>query len=197
MTSMHRSAVAAKLRRFLDRRTMPQALVGKQQALEDELSAITAIIARYAPHDQERLVAWWDRFETELGQRSRTRAWPVEGEVYEACQAVSEPAGKHVHEAEETDYLGIAAKQMRAGDPVGEAYFWGASGKQLVQTGQVPFETLRRYRSSLYHAECEVYGKDVALEREAARKAHWDAAPCEASPTIPDKRHVARDGFNA
>lgn len=83
--SLHHADVVQRIRRFLDRRSVPRAIEGKQKAMLDEVNALAEAVARYAPKG-EALANWWPMFEARLGEVNATRAWPTEGEVRLAAQ---------------------------------------------------------------------------------------------------------------
>lgn len=175
-----------KVQRFLDRRTMPRALEGKPQAVKDEVGALVATVARYAPRGG--VEEWWPRFEAALGELSDTRAWPTEGEVRKAAQSVKGPALRNLAQGDECDPINIAAKRMAAGDAVGDGYLWGRMAVDLIARGAVSDETLTQYRSALFHKRKALYGPNKALAMESADKDRHASA---------ERDHAARVGHGA
>lgn len=184
MTSpLHKQAVAARLNRFLSRRSMPRAIEGREQAIADELDALVATVARYAPQQQDALADWWPKFESDLGERNITRSWPSEGEISASCKAVTATPIRRPANGDEVDPEKINANRIREGLPVGDSWVWGRGAADLIRGGHVTEEHLRPYRSSLFFAECDVVKKPEAQRREAERKQHFAAVMAETQST--------------
>lgn len=189
--NMHDADILGRLKRFLERRTMPKSLDGKPQAMADELAAMTRIISRSA--NKSDFGAWWNRFEADLGERNTTRSWPSEGEVSASCKAVSNYAGNRIAEQGSFDPCTITAKRIAANEAIGDEWIYGRRALELVEKGLATEGDLRPYRSALFFRMKDQWGADVAREREAELiRRHDDAETGQRrhrSVQIPDKRH--------
>lgn len=197
MTSpLHKHAVAARLNRFLHRRTMPKSIEGKPQAIADELDALVSVVARFAPQQQESLADWWPRFESDLGERNATRSWPSEGEVAASCKAVSGQTSLRPAEAADIDSGAIWARRIRESGPVADFAMYGRFAVDMIRRGLITEGDLTKWRSNLFFADKDVYGEAEALRREAERKAAHESAmilPGLSEPRqvkIPAVRHI-------
>lgn len=199
MSPLPKSAILARLTRFLSRRSMPTALRDSQQAQDDEIAAIVGLIAKFAPQRPEDLAAWWTNFEADLGQRNTTRSWPSEGEIAASCKAVSSAPTHRLAEGTEIDANAINARRIKAGDPVGEFWVYGTMAAELLQSRAVTDADLRPYRSSLFFNDREVYGEEEARRMEGERlNRHAEAmrrvgGQAQRPMPIPDKRYVEAD----
>jgi len=162
-----------RLKRFLERRTMPTALQGKPDAIRDELEAMCRVIMRHAGRE---MAEWWPKFESEVGALNATRSWPTEGEVLKACRAVSEVRSVTLAEPGDTDPMRVAAKRIKAGETVGDHWLYGPQSVAIVRAGLVTDADLAPYRSSLFFAMAKVWGEEAARAEEAARRQYHDEA---------------------
>lgn len=74
------------------------------------------------------------------------------------------------------DRFEITANRMKAGEPVGEGYLYGADAVELIFRGLVDEPTMRKYRSAAYFNRKSIYGHDAAVSWEEAAKQRHDAA---------------------
>ncbi len=175
MTNLHHSDIAARLKRFLDRRQMPKRLEGKGGAMEDEVRALAAAVAKSAPRDPDRLAAWWPEFEAALGETG-IGLWPTEREIKEACKSVAVSAPALVAVAVEFDTYRIQAARMERGEAVPEPFLYGTEAVELIRRGLVDRETMGRYRSAAFLSRRDTHGEAAALAWEAdAKQRHEDA----------------------
>lgn len=191
--NLHDADILGRLKRFLERRTMPKALDDKPQAIADELAAMTRIISRHS--DKNNFAAWWNRFEADLGERNETRSWPSEGEVSASCRAVSNFGGTRIAEQGSIDPHHIAAKRIAAGEAVGDEWIYGRRAGELVEKGLATEGQLRAYRSALFFRMKKMWGEDVAKKAESELIARHEGGKeltdgFRGSVSIPDKRHV-------
>jgi hypothetical protein len=171
--NLREADVLGRLKRFLDRRTMPTALQGKPDAIRDELEAMCRVILKFAGRE---MADWWPKFEAEVGTLNTTRSWPTEGEVAKACRSVSEVRSVTLAEPGDTDPVAFAAKRIKAGETVGDHWLYGPQCLALLKSGLVTDADLAPYRSSLFFAMSNVWGEDKARADEAARRQHHDEA---------------------
>lgn len=171
------------LRRYLDRRTMPQGLKDKPRAQADEVQALVKTLVRIAP--VQGYQDWWDDFSDRLAEQADTRAWPTQNEMIKASRVakrpfiqgderecwVQKPDGSW-----EMDEAMHVAQKIRAGEPVGDEWLWGRSCAHMQRKHSVTDEELRPYRSALFFADKSLTDETTALRREAERKARHAAA---------------------
>lgn len=192
--SLHETEIRSRLKRFLDRRSMPKFLEDKPQAISDELGAMTRAISRFAPRGD--MSEWWSRFEADLGERNTTRSWPSEGEVSASCKAVTDRSGPRIAEQGSIDPYAINAKRIQNGEAVGDEWFYGRRAVELIEKGLATEGQLRPYRSALFFQMREVWGEDKAREKEAELIRRHEDAKSEGQRNqrgnlaIPDKRHA-------
>jgi hypothetical protein len=175
--SLHDSDIAARLKRFLDRRALPRRLEGKPAACEDEIRALSAALARNAPRSPDALAGWWPLFETILGEASPS-LWPTEKEVRDAAQAASKnrPVAVRAEDAVDMSDEAINARRMQRGEPVGEGWLWGRNAVAMIARGLIDRETMQSYRSGAFLARKALYGEAAALAWEADAKDRHEVA---------------------
>ncbi len=192
--SLHETAITARLKRFLDRRTMPKFLDAKPQAISDELGAMTRTIARFAPRGD--LAEWWNKFEADIGRRNTTRSWPSEGEIEASCKAITQPLRNSIAEPGSFDEYAIAGRRIENSEPVGDEWLYGRKSAELVRRGLATEGSLRPYRSALYFRAKDLWGEERAAEYERElQDKHQDALKSMREPSerrnvealIPDK----------
>ncbi len=193
MNHLRKADISAKLKRFLDRRSMPRALEGKPTAQADELAALVSVIDRYAP---QSLNDWWPEFEDDIGSRNETRSWPSQGEVAASCKVVSGPITRRPAEPVDIDSGAIWARRIRESGPVADFALYGRFAVDMIRRGLITEGDLTKWRSNLFFADKDVYGEAEALRREAERKAAHESAmilPGLSEPRqvkIPAVRHI-------
>lgn len=175
--SLHHADIQDRLSRFLDRKQMPRRLDGKVQAQQDEMKALTRVIARFAPRDPDALRQWWPSFEAALGLICGAM-WPTEKEAADAGkQAVqAQPKPEKRDGDDGLDPVALKAAAMAEGKPVGESWLWGALACDLIASGLVDRETMTRYRSAAFLSRKATQGELAALAWEAEAKARHEAA---------------------
>lgn len=173
--SLHTADIAARLRRFLDRRQPPRRVEGKPQAEADEVQALVAVVTRNAPRDAASLAGWWQRFESTLGEAG-TGLWPTEREVRDAAAIVNRDRPKPRSDGPSVDAHEIAGRRMANGEPVGENYLYGREAVELIRRGLVDEATMTRYRSAAFFSRRDIQTEASALAWEVEAKARHAAA---------------------
>lgn len=182
MTSLHHADVRVRLIRYLNRRVMPKHLDGKQEARDEELDAMVRRIMRAAPSG-ERLADWFAQLSDRLDETAQTRAWPSVSEIGEAARAIS--SGMVMRDMTgdpEPDRLAehrIAARKIKAGEPVGDGWLWGRNAVVMLARGLVERADIDRYRAMLRRSMAGVWG-DEAADRAISGFAERHAAAEEA-----------------
>ena len=125
--------LTAKLKGYLERRTMPRGLADKPKAQEAELSALIHCLTRYAP--REEFGEWWVKMESGLAENSETRAWPTEGEIRKAAANIRGPQTRQISEGDEIDPLQINADRMNSGAHVGDGCLYGRVAVDMMAPG--------------------------------------------------------------
>lgn len=194
--NMKEADIFSRLQRFLDRRTMPTALNGKNDAIRDEVQALVRSIARYAPHDMSE---WWGQLEDAVSTVNTTRSWPTEGEFAKAAKMIAKPKVGPTDRGEGVDTFKIVAGRFERGDAVGDEWLYGLRAVEILSRGEVHETTMRKYRSALFFRMKDTWGEDAArrAEDELIRK-HEDAEQTYRQaqramrdlPPTPDKRHA-------
>lgn len=160
------------LKRYLDRKGVPQSLQGKPEAQRDEISALVYVLTRYAPNDD--LKSWWQRVEIALDENATTRGWPSVADLKNACIANRKSAGRV--DTTQLDSKRINAQRILNGEPVGEDWIYGRRAVELIAGGYVTEGDMRPYRKGLYEAMKEVWGVERANEVERDLIARHEAA---------------------
>lgn len=174
--SLHEADLKARLVRYLDRRQMPRRLEGKGGAMEDEMRALVAALARVAPRSADRLADWWPHFEAALGEIATGGLWPTEREIRDAAKMVGSIAPQVAVAPEPKSEHQIIADRMARGEPVGEGWLYGRAACELIRQRLVDQATMSAYRSGAFFARKDEYGQDAALAWEAEAKAKHEAA---------------------
>ena len=174
--SLHEADLKARLVRYLDRRQMPRRLEGKGGAMEDEMRALVAALARVAPRSADRLADWWPHFEAALGEIATGGLWPTEREIRDAAKMVGSIAPQVAVAPEPKSEHQIIADRMARGEPVGEGWLYGRAACELIRQRMVDQETMSAYRSGAFFARKDTYGQEAALAWEAEAKAKHEAA---------------------
>tara|TARA_R100001369_G_scaffold16867_4_gene31985 strand:- start:1361 stop:1984 length:624 start_codon:yes stop_codon:yes gene_type:complete len=154
--------------RWMDRYSPRRALQQNETALKDEVNALMRVIWKMAP--REDYENWLAKVLNQLDYQMKTSAWPTVAEIGAACsnqnkaRILSNPLSA---EPFSLDPVKIAAKRMNAGESVGDAWLYGRNSLDLMATGLVTGDTLRRYRSALYFSAKDTYGEGKAKRMEA------------------------------
>jgi len=194
--SLHEADIAARLKRFLDRRQAPRRVEGKPQAISDEITALVNAVTRNAPRGSEALAAWWPVFEARLGEAG-SGLWPTEREIKDAAEGATKETPRGVVDHTPPDDCKMIAARMEAGLPVGEGWIYGADAVRLIAGRGVTEDVMRAYRSAAFLSRKATYGEDSALAWEAEAKAnherakevyrHRQSQPAGHIPRIPNK----------
>lgn len=164
--------VESKLAAYLDRRTPPRQIQNNPAAQDDEMASILRVLLRYRPGGN--LDEWWRRVEDGLAQSCETYSWPLPKHFAKAAEGASKQARSDEPAAAwEVDPVKVMADRMNAGDPVGEGWFYGDKALLLENSGRVPAETMKAYRSAAYFRRVH-RKRDGAEDRSAADA--WEAA---------------------
>lgn len=168
--------LAGALSRYLDRRTIPQGLKDKPEALRDEAQALVRVLIRLAPVDGYQ--EWCGDFIDKLAMDAQTRAWPTQGEMQSAAKALRKSAIRpfNAESNAKIDPLAIAAKRIRDGEAVGDEYLWGRCCVEMQDAHGITDAQLAPYRSALFFADKALVEESGALEREAQRKEMHEVA---------------------
>ena len=150
--SLHEADLKARLVRYLDRRQMPRRLEGKGGAMEDEMRALVAALARVAPRSADRLADWWPHFEAALGEIATGGLWPTEREIRDAAKMVGSIAPQVAVAPEPKSEHQIIADRMARGEPVGEGWLYGRAACELIRQRLVDQATMSAYRSGAFFA---------------------------------------------
>lgn len=183
MNAQRNNWLADSLRRYLDRRTMPQGLKDKPKAQADEVQALVKTLVRIAP--LQGYQDWWDDFADRLAESADTRAWPTQSEMVKASRVAKRP----IIQGEDRegwvqrgdgswkiDQIFHAANKIRAGEPVADTFLWGRSCVEMQEREGITDEMLKPYRSGLFFADKDMVDEAGAIEREAHRKSQHEIA---------------------
>jgi hypothetical protein len=184
--------IADRFNSYLDRYSPPRHLANPK-AQQAEVDALLMAILGYAP--QMGYGEWLDRVCRELDRNAKTRAWPIVSEVNAACRAVTvarDTANRPA--APMASDVTLAAKAMNAGEAVGDHWLFGRRCVELIRTGEVMQDTLRRYRSAWYFHLKDTYGEVEARRMEAEALARHEAAErLGPLPTEAERAAMIRD----
>ena len=137
--------VRDRLRRFLERRSVPLVMRGNDRAIQDELTALLNIIVKFAPGDPEQFDEWWARLEAEIGKINATRSWPSEGEVFACCQSLVKKSVRSAPSRLDWDELSINVERIHKREPVGDYWVRGGGADRLLRAGLISTEDLEPY----------------------------------------------------
>lgn len=171
------------LRRYLDRRTMPQGLRDKPLAQQDEVKAMVKTLNKIAP--VKGYQEWWDDFCERLAEHADTRAWPTQNEMAKAAKITKRPTIAGEPRAGwrqkpdggwEIDALYSAAEKIRKGEAVSAGFLWGRMCVEMQDQEGITDAQLQPYRSALFFADKDMVDESGALDRENNRKILHEAA---------------------
>lgn len=163
----------SRLMEYLDRRSVPQHLVGKDKAQRDELSALLRAVKAQAPSDGYQ--EWWPRMEDAIDSIMRTRVWPVVNEVRAAAKLVGKDSRKGATVGRSLDPVAINADRVRRGEPVGDEWIFGVRAISLLDHNLTE-DDLTPYRSGFYFNMVQTWGEDTAQVREIEYRRKHDSA---------------------
>lgn len=162
--NIRKNELTTCLRTYLDRKSVPMNLNGKPEAQQSEINALLHSVIRHAP--KENYVEWFGRLEIALGDASKTRGWPTEGEIKSAARSIEVPSSKRPANVEDIDPLEEMSRRMNAGEDVGDSCFYGRMAVDMKARGLIHESTLRSYRSAWYFSAKKTYGEGKARELE-------------------------------
>ena len=191
--SIRTDVIRRDLGRWLDRYSPPQAMKDNARAIQDEAEALLRVLLKFAP--REGYDTWVSDALDRCAFTMKTRAWPTVGELGAACSNLRKE-GSHGHSgpavAWVADPVEINAKRINAGEAVGDEWLYGRRCVEILRSGRVTTDQIRRYRSAFFFAMKEVYGEAEALRREAEYKAkHAAAVEIDGAPVEPRDVSVA------
>lgn len=175
--SLHEADMKSRLTRLLNRKSAPRLLDNNANAQADEITALLGVLTRYAPRGADDLAKWWYQFEPAISE-SCGRMWPDEKQIASVAKAVNtnmrgvNPTAPGPREAS-FNPVDRAAERMNVGEPVGEGWLYGRAACELIASGLVYQDTMRRYRSAAYFSRKAMYGEGPAKQWEdEAKEAH-------------------------
>lgn len=173
--------ITAKLNEFLRLYKRPEHLdqngaLVELREMAEEMNALMP--TSFGPSDLEARITDALRM---IRQTYKGRAWPTVSHMVEAMERVAKRSGGTVAIADEApkwelDPLAIAARRMNEGEAVGDSWLYGRDALRLMQSGLVPADTMRKYRSALYFEAKAKSGEDNARTMEANWIARHEAA---------------------
>lgn len=106
-----------------------------------------------------------------IRQTYKGRSWPTVSHLVDAMNASAKVGKAKKIEPEQKsawrpDTMQIMAGRMNAGEAVGDEWFYGRNSLELLKSGLVDKETMRKYRSAFYFAAKEVCGETLAKSLE-------------------------------
>ena len=171
------SEIAKQFTDWAERLTPPQGIRGNPKAMQAEWDALLKVLLRYAPSDGYS--QWIDGALDRCAMTLKTRAWPTVGELGAACVNHRKETRAFVGTGDEfrpKDACEINADRIRAKEPVGDCWIYGANAVEMVNRGLVSEADLDPYRSGLYFAMKDVWGEEAARARESELQSlHADA----------------------
>jgi hypothetical protein len=173
---MRDAILKQKFRVFLDRRAAPMHLRDKPEAMKAEIEALLHRLLSLAP--RHRYEEWFTHFSEALDDNSNHRTWPSVNEVRAAARLVQK--NWQVVDGESGNVVdlrpaAINLRRLRRGDALGSEWFYGRLAVELLNEGATEAE-LDAYRSGLFFSMREVWGEEVAREKERELREAHDAA---------------------
>lgn len=178
--SNRNEALTDEFTAWLERYSPRRALQQNETALEAEVKALMRVIYKMAPNTD--YLSWLERVTTQLDYQMKTSAWPTVAEIGAACSNINKAVAlKTPRTSGGIDPVKINAQRMNDGENVGDGWLYGRANIDMMKTGLVSPDTLRRYRSALYFAAKDVYGEEKVKSMEAGWIArHEDAERLDA-----------------
>ena len=172
--NLHSADIVSRLNRYLDRRSVPNRLKDKPQAMEDEIADLASCVERVAPRGADALAAWWPEFERNLSEMGGS-FWPTAKEIRDAGTGAAK-ATPVAQTSAALDPAEMTARAMSEGRPVGDNWLYGVCAVELGVRRLVSRDVIDRYRSGAFLSRRALYGEEVALRWEAEAKARHEAA---------------------
>ncbi|MEO1538504.1 MAG: hypothetical protein AAFR73_12325 [Pseudomonadota bacterium] len=187
-----RTEVIAKIfQAWLKRYSPPNVIKNDADVMKDERDSLLRVILKFAP--SQDYDAWVHRALDALEYQMKTRAWPTKSELGAVCANLRKEVG--VEAASDNWALNpvkVSANRMNEGKPVGDDYLYGKRCVEMMATGEVDRETLRKYWSAYYFNLKHVLGDEAEAHRiEAEMIAKHEAAEHAHSQATGGKRMVA------
>ncbi|WP_209598110.1 hypothetical protein [Ruegeria sp. HKCCSP351] len=178
----------SKLKDLLERRSMPRHLAGNGKAQSEEMKSLAITVGKFAPRSGYE--DWWPKFQQQLDEDAKTRAWPTAFEIKSAAQLVQGTTTHRPAQGDEIDTLKVYADRIKAGEAVDEGCLFGAICVEMKSRGLMKPDTLRNLRMAWYSNVKEVYGEQKANQMETEmikrQEAAEKAAHAESKPqTLP------------
>ena len=174
--STRSDALTDEFTEWLDRYSPRRALQSNESALAAEITALMRVILSMAP-DKDYL-EWLEKVTSGLDRQMKTSAWPTVSEVGAVCSNINKHNALNSGKSNEfkLDPIKINADRMNRDESIGDGWLYGRNCIELMKSGRVTQETLRRYRSALYFSAKDVGGEDYARKMEVNWVARHDEA---------------------
>lgn len=174
--SMKTTEISQILTRWLERFTPPVGIRGNPRAAQDAADALLRALLRSAP--QADYAPWVRDVLDRVEDQMKTRAWPTVAELSAACRTLRKDTPRGDAEPVEVDRFELAARRIRAKQPVGDEWIYGRDAHEIVARGLVSEGDLAAYRSGLFFQLRSAWGEDCARAVEAEfRRRHELAGP--------------------
>lgn len=165
MNSVRTSEIVNLFNRWLKRYSPPLNIKSNPEAINDEVNSLLGVLVKYSPMQEYK--AYLAKVFDQLEYQMKTRAWPTKGELGAVCVNVkkenlhlySDPEAPRPEPRSEAE---IYAKVMQAGGTVPETWLIGQRAEELVATGIVDPQLLKKYRLGVYHQRASLYGQSAA-----------------------------------
>lgn len=112
MSNIRDAELLQMLSGMLGRLSPPRGIANSQQAMGEEIAALTKSLSRAAPSQGYR--AWFDDFADALASRAKTRAWPIVSEIEAAARAVADRSAQTSSGPGNADFYEIKAVERMA-----------------------------------------------------------------------------------
>lgn len=147
-------ALIDRLSVFLRIYTPPRTMDAEEQA-KAILGIAESIAKKIAPRDESALHETIDRTLEAVADHHESYAWPPQASFVKHIAYSAAPMAVAVHTAQET--ISIVAARMRAGDPVGDRFVFGAGADEVRDI--VGADVVERYRKGVGIAFRRSYGE--------------------------------------
>ena len=142
---------------------------GKMERIKDTADAINSLTPTSYGHESlnDRCEAIFSAVKRSYGGKE----WPSVAFVYDTAKAIkpdsgeSTPVSSAAWDNGEIDDDAMAAKRIRAGEPVGDSYIVGAGAVRLISSHEITEDDLVPYRKSLWHSIKTGWGEEIAQAR--------------------------------
>lgn len=175
--NLHTADLTSKLSEYLARRVPPKGIASDENLKADQMTEYLRILRRFAP-EGETFTSWWREFADKLSDEAETWAWPSPKDVARAAKAAGKAAGSSAGNWK-ADSVAINLQRLNDGQPMGEAWLWGAGAIKLEQAG-ASRHRLRERRLQVAEQMNEIYSPDTVRSRLLELKALHEAARADA-----------------